>query len=173
MDHSITVKGLVVRHGGILFIKSSKDNNPLTIKTEFILVESGGLLQAGATAISTRYNPKSKLRIILTNPPTGYGKMGVVASQYSYKVYAPGVNIETKDKPEFTTYTGSAGAFGNGFGAKSIGIGFNGNLHLNGAIPEMIPYTGTWNAMDSNKKVFFDKFLSTNSTYAKKEYSNT
>ena len=134
LDKSCQFKGIVVRHGATLLIHDVQD---LEIKTEFILVESGGLLQAGWKD-SARF--QHKLQITLTNPVSGYKFMGVVASQYSHKVYFPGF-VEG-----ITDHTGKPNAFSNTFGAKSIAVGFNGSLHLAGEISTPSPYMGTWAA---------------------------
>ena len=110
---SFDVLGIVVRRGGVLLI----DDVDATVTTQFVLVESGGLLQAGSSAQSG-YRLRSKLSIVLTHPPGGYADMGVVASQYSYTVYAPGV--EDVGSENFTLFTGSSMAFNNCFGAKAI-----------------------------------------------------
>lgn len=157
LDTDINVKGIVIRRGGILLV----DGKDITIKTEFILVESGGLFQAGSS-LYPGYRFKHNLKIILTNPQFGYKYMGVVASQYSYKVYFPGVKIDEK-KPvnDFTDHLGDTGAFINGFGAKVIAAGFNGSIHLAGSIGTPKPYYGTWSAdeIDSNgnSKPFVDE----------------
>jgi hypothetical protein len=75
--------------------------------------------------------------------------MGCPASQYSYEVYAPGVSIPVNDVSPFLPYNGMPGAFGNGYGPKSICVGFNGNYHLAGKLGPEFTYTGTWNAWDS------------------------
>jgi len=89
---SFEALGIVVRRGGVLLI----DDAPAQITTSFILVESGGLLQAGANAQGGAYRFQSQLNISLVHPPAGYSSMGVVPSQYSYKVYAPGVTDVTR-----------------------------------------------------------------------------
>ena len=158
-------KGIVVRHGGILLIE---DNN-ITIKTEFILVESGGLLQAGSQFGNSdnmynnnypfgsdkdtgKYRFKNKLKIILTNPDYGYKYMGAVASQYSYKVYYPGVNLDI-----MTDYTGNSNHFSNRFGAKVVAVGFNGNYQLCGTVGIPKSYKGTWSANVINDKCKYQK----------------
>ena len=88
LSKSCNLKGIVVRHGAILLI----DDVDIEIRTEFILIESGGLLQAGSNYFYN-YRFTKKLKIILTNDKYGYGKAGVVASQYSYLVYNPGVTL--------------------------------------------------------------------------------
>ena len=155
-------KGIVIRHGGILLI----EDKDMEIKTEFILIESGGLLQAGSHFGNAnniynnnvpygdkkdkgQYRFKSNLKIILTNPDYGYRYMGVVTSQYSYKVYYPGVNLDIMED-----YTGNSNHFSNKFGVKVIAVGFNGNYQMCGQVGLPKPYKGTWaaNEIDGNCK---------------------
>ena len=144
LDTNLTVKGIVVRRGGILFI----DDMDITIKTEFILVESGGLLQAGSN-YNDSYRFQSKLTIILTNPPDGYRYMGIVASQYSSTVYFPGAGTKTDLAGETLKM--------NTFGSKVIAVGFNGSLHLAGSIGVPLPYYGTWSADYTDGTPFVDQ----------------
>lgn len=146
IDIDLNVKGIVVRHGGILLV-AGKDIN---IRTEFMLVESGGLFQAGSTWYPG-YRFKNRLTITLTNPTSGYKFMGVVASQYSYQVYFPGVTIfPDKTTNDFTDHMGDTMVFSNTFGAKSIAAGFNGSYHFAGEISVPKPYYGTWSVFDNN-----------------------
>ena len=85
----LDVEGLVIRRGGVLLISSIVK----TINTQFILVESGGLLQAGSS-FGNKGRFEGNLTITLTHPDGGYDHMGSVASQYSYRVYAPGTTKE-------------------------------------------------------------------------------
>lgn len=147
IDKSFTAKGIVVRQGGILLIDSAE----ITIETEFILIESGGLFQAGSTW-NDDYRFGGTLKIILTHPNEGFSSMGAVASQYTYKVYAPGVTRTTDtsatNKTLQTPYTGNTDGFNNQFGTKVIAVGFNGNYHLGGQIGLPLPYKGTWSSTD-------------------------
>lgn len=86
-NYICNLSGIVIRHSAILLI----DDFDLTIKTEFILIESGGLLQAGSNINNYRFT--SKLKIILTNDKYGYRRAGEVTSQYSYIVYNPGITL--------------------------------------------------------------------------------
>jgi len=136
----LTAMGVVVRRNAALLVN---DVDALW-KLQFILVESGGLLQAGSNCRdSHRFH--SRLRVQLVHPPGGYAAMPVVASQYSYRVYAPGVDFA---KGQFEAFDGSGMCFTNGFGAKCVCVGFNGNLHLAGAATAPVPYLGTWKASD-------------------------
>jgi hypothetical protein len=160
INKSMQFKGIVVRHNGVLFIQ---DGNDIDLRVEFMLIESGGLLQAGSHyrgLDDADYRFKNKLNIILTNPPEGYGHMGVVASQYSYSVYNPGVTDPNYSGPDLndklmTTFTGDTD-FTNEFGAKCIAVGFNGNYQLCGSVGNKLPYEGTWNAT-SDDSVFLGK----------------
>jgi len=136
LDKSITVKGIVVRTGGVLLIDDSEE---ISIDTEFILVESGGLLQAGCNYVD-KLRFSNKLTITLTNPTYGYRYMGVVASQYSCAVYSPGAGDKLDETGELLMM--------NTFGAKVIAVGFNGTLHFAGLVGSPLPYNGTWGATD-------------------------
>ena len=136
----LTAMGVVVRRNAALLVN---DVDALW-KVQFILVESGGLLQAGSNCRDS-HRFRSRLRVQLVHPPGGYAAMPVVASQYSYRVYAPGVDFA---KGAFEAFDGSGMCFTNGFGAKCICVGFNGNLHLAGAATAPVRYVGTWKASD-------------------------
>ena len=149
IDKSIDVDGLVVRHGGILFVIAGKET--VVIRTGFSLTESGGLFQVGSI-----FKDGMRLRNITSSPISfkmqcatpdnyKYGDDGVLASQYTYKVYAPGVE---KTVPlTFSNYTGTDKVFGNTFGARCIlATGFNGNRSFAGSVHSPVPYTGTWEA---------------------------
>ena len=135
LDMSLDVAGIVVRHGGILLV----DDADLTIRTQFVLVESGGLFQAGSSSTAS-FRFQSNLDIVLTHPGDGYLSMGAVGSQYSSRVYHPGSTG--------ATYTGLP-AESNSFGAKVIGVGFNGNLTLAGNVPAPAKYMGTWECVNA------------------------
>jgi hypothetical protein len=143
VDADLQVAGLVVRTGGVLLVAGA-----VTLKSSFLLVESGGLLQAGSRyAESHRYDDDSKFTILLTNGPSSYEDMVDVASQYGSAVYAPGITEANAD--EFSDFTGSLSHhLSNHFGKKAVCVGFNGNLHLAGAIGPEVDYRGTWDATD-------------------------
>lgn len=160
LDVDLEVKGIVVRNGGILVVN---DDKTLNIKSEFVLVESGGLLQAG-TKQDDAYRFQNQLNITLTHPPGGHDAMGDVASQFSYSWYFPGVlkreSKGTADSDYMTAYTGDYGFATNGFGAKVIGIGFNGNFHLaSNIIKDKYTYEGTWTSYETGdpSKKWLDK----------------
>lgn len=155
LDGDAEFEGVVVRRGGALFVAG--DN--VSLRTSFVLVESGGLLQAGSS-----YNPQfrfdGKFTLTLTSPAQGgYGVQGVPASQYSYKVYTPGVDTSlTGPNGEivFASFTGMPDMFVNKFGPKCLCGGFNGNIHLAGALGPLVDYHGTWNAYDDKNEPIFD-----------------
>ena len=142
-----TFKGIVVRHGGILLIEDSKD---VTIKTEFILIESGGLFQAGSS-YKTKFRYKNKLEIRLINN-VNYRYMGVIASQYSKSVYFPGFNTD-----KARDYTGTPAMANDDFGVKVVAVGFNGNYQLIGTVGPTVDYTGTWNSTTYKNKNVISK----------------
>jgi hypothetical protein len=153
LDGDACYLGLVVQKGATVLVSGN-----VTLRVQFLLIESGGLFQAGSSyKNSHRFNGNFKL--ILIHPDEGYEGMGCPASQYSYQVYAPGVVVpkDTTATSLFLAYNGSAGGFGNGYGPKSICVGFNGNYHLAGAIAPAIPYSGTWNAWASDNTPVFSK----------------
>ena len=144
LDRSLSAKGLVVRHGTKLYIKSHFDSkSTLNMNVEFVLVESGGLLQAGHK--TKRY--KGKLQFLMKSTPLGYAHQGVVCSQYSYKFYNPGVLLEnsTDGNPKFTNFNGKTCHISNHFAPRCFALGFCGNVHLCGDVSSDVPYTGTWN----------------------------
>ena len=149
----LRLRGLVVRRGGILLID---DDVPVTtLRVNFILVETGGVLQAGASKDGYRY--ENRLSIILTHPPDGYGTMPVVASQCPYHVYAPGVQwiheSETCPKgecPKFSGFDGTSMCFTNAFAAKTVAVGFNGTFALCGQATQPVSYNGTWRALEQD-----------------------
>jgi hypothetical protein len=155
LDGAAEYEGVVVRRGGTLLIAGTA-----SLRAAFVLVESGGLLQAGCS-----YDPDfrfdGKFTLTLTSPAQGgYAVQGCPASQYSYKVYAPGVDtslsVPQGTTPVFAPYTGMTGVFGNGFGPKSLCGGFNGNIHLAGALGPLADYHGTWNAWSGGQPIFSD-----------------
>ena len=142
-DASVEVAGLVVRTGGVLLVAGA-----VTLRTTFVLVESGGLLQAGSRyAPSHRYDAGAKFSLVLTNGSGAYEELVSVASQYSSDVYAPGI---TADKAEyFGDFTGTLSHhLSNCFGKKSVCVGFNGNLHLAGDVGPELEYRATWDAKE-------------------------
>jgi hypothetical protein len=171
IDSSIELAGIVVRHGGVLFIK--RGDQPIVLKVGFILVESSGLFQVGSA-----YKPSCRLGapleswsvgsrtldIIISTPDTGYLHAGVVTSQYSYRIYQPGVTIT--DPPSFSNYTGTNGAWENMFGPRIIANGFNGNIHMAGFVPEDVNYLGTWSAQTADNQNYLGGAASDLLTYA-------
>lgn len=147
----LNVTGIVVRHGGVLVVDDAQSIN---IRTNFILVESGGLLQVGTPLY--RYGatkPGSKLTITLTHS-VPYVQGGVVTSQYGANVYAPGITPYTGNTDDLkTSYTGMQ-MYMNTFGTKTIGVGFNGNYQLNGVVGTPVAYNGTWSATQTNSSAF-------------------
>lgn len=145
LDGDAEYEGVVVRRGGILLVAGHA-----SLRAAFVLVESGGLFQAGCSYKSS-HRFDGRFVLTLTSPAQGgYATQGCPASQYSYKVYAPGVDTELSlpggKKPVFAPYTGMTSVFGNSFGPKSLCGGFNGNIHLAGALGPLVDYKGTWNA---------------------------
>ena len=159
LDSDLAVEGVVVRHGGVLLVSGG-----VKLQTQFVLVESGGLFQAGYGDGGTyRYDGDFQLSLVGGDPASSdvpsYAKMGYPASQYSYEVYAPGVASDCqlqapggKSAPAFTPFTGMTGVWNNSFGPKCVCGGFNGDLHLAGAAGPLIPYAGTWDVRDASTK---------------------
>ena len=163
LDGGVDLAGIVVRHGGVLFILA--DTTTVTLRVGWILVESGGLFQAGSVYPNLLGRTRRSMR--LTNPSDGslraleivvatpdkysYARAGELASQYSYTVYAPGVRKAAGTAPlTYASYTGTDAGFCNMFGARcAVAVGFNGNATFAGCLgrPEdMVDYTGTWGA---------------------------
>jgi hypothetical protein len=155
LSSSLDVGGIVVRNGGILLID---DVPEMIIRTKFILVESGGLLQAGSD-IDNKYRYKGSLKILLTNDSESSHGIPIV-SQYSGKVYFPGGPFpgqtgSTGPNALRAPYTGSS-MNGNMMGGKCVAVGFNGNLQLCGNVPISKQYKGTWGAKNSDGSAFVD-----------------
>ncbi|KAK3250496.1 hypothetical protein CYMTET_40126 [Cymbomonas tetramitiformis] len=147
---STTLLGIVVRRGGILFM----DDMNSALNLHFLIVESGGLFQAG-THHSDAHRFKSFLTITYEHDHwVDAGNAPITASQYSLEVLHPGVKLA----PVFVTYEVNgttvnasrqvkdfSGNSGNNFGvAKGAAVFFNGNYQLNARVPGRVPYTGTW-----------------------------
>jgi hypothetical protein len=146
---NLTVKVLVVRHGARLLIDSHVDG--IELRAECILVESGGLLQAGANPEYSDHPVYPGLfTITMTKSPYGYDKMGCLASEYSYHWYCPGARLET-----MTGMDGTDMMISNSFGPRCFGVGFNGNVELHGSISDaMAPkltYKGNWNVQGTTE----------------------
>lgn len=153
LDTDASFEGLVIRHGGQVLVAGT-----VTLKVQFLMIESGGLFQAGS-AYDDKFRFDGKLTILLAHSDAGYATMGCPTSQYSYQVYAPGVTTDFlagTQNPTFAPYTGMTVIWNNTYGPKSVCVGFNGNYHLAGALGPKIPYTGTWNAkdLDTGKNIF-------------------
>eukprot|EP00808_Paulinella_micropora_P014984 g853.t1 len=141
--------GIVVRRGGILLI----DDADLDLSITFMIIESGGLFQAGSHA-DAAYRFMSQLTITLTHQED-YGSSPVTASQYSAEVLFPGLTLQGPGS-NFEDYSG--GSLHNTGGAKAIAVFFNGNYQLNGFVPALVDYRDTWNAVevDSNGNIVKD-----------------
>lgn len=149
----LTAKLLVVRQGATLLVCG---DNPV-LEVEGVLIESGGLLQCGAADAPFT---GSLFDVALRANPLGYAKSGVVASQYSYRWYCPGVEkVPQGDPVLFTDITGSQHHFSNHLGPKVFGVGFCGNLVLHGSVgaAAKVQYRGTWSARNKDtKEAWFD-----------------
>lgn len=157
VDSNVDVEGIVVRKGGILLI------SPLctSIKCQFILVESGGILQIGSH-YNEEYKFEGNLEIMLTHPNEGFTKLGVVASQYSFNIYHPGATeVETDDDPKRISDYNNIQLLRNTFGPKVLAAGFNGTIEMATKIPEYKAYNGTWNAkkMDGNEFIGYKDMM--------------
>ncbi|KAK3254160.1 hypothetical protein CYMTET_36618 [Cymbomonas tetramitiformis] len=115
--------GIVVRRGGVLFM----DDIDSELDLHFMIVESGGLFQAGARH-SAAHRFMSKLVITYEYDQWGDGgNAPLTASEYSVEV------------------RGFSGAVANNHGvAKGLAVFFNGNYQLNAVIPGRVRYAGTW-----------------------------
>jgi hypothetical protein len=151
LDMDLNVEGLVIRHGGILLALGGKN---VDVKSQFILVESGGLFQAGthrsdSTGKAT-YRYMDKLTITLTHTAYGYDALGTVASQYGFNVYNPGTTNNAQGVDRNSPFTNSNMPFMNTFGPKVIAVGFNGSLELCGGVPTIQTYDNNWTAHDGD-----------------------
>ncbi|NDD28777.1 MAG: hypothetical protein EB084_10980 [Proteobacteria bacterium] len=153
----VRLRGIVVRRGGVLFIG---EEAPTTLRVNFILVETGGLLQAGSPdappGTSWDFRFQGTLDVVLTHPADGYGTMPVPTSQCSYHFYAPGVDwiLPSERSPRadaiFAGFDGTNMCFTNSFAAKAVCAGFNGSYCLCGAATRPVPYAGTWRALEQD-----------------------
>ena len=149
LNSSVDLLGIVVRRGGILLV----DDVDLTIRLSYLLVESGGLFQAGSHH-NDAYRFNSRLSIAMTSPEKDLH----LASEYSAEIYFPGHYLQGFPKDttkQSSSYMGlnleNTGCFfGNVFGSKVVGVGFNGNYQLNGAVSDPVPYAGTWECHTSS-----------------------
>eukprot|EP00854_Cymbomonas_tetramitiformis_P032294 gene32294-40892_t len=147
--------GVVVRRGGVLFM----DDVDSELDLHFMIVESGGLFQAGSRH-SAAHRFQSHLVIQYEHEYwVDAGNAPLTASQYSVEVLHPGVKLEptnvvynVKINQTMTTYNVSkqvrdfTGSLGNNYGvAKGLAVFFNGNYQLNSVVPGRVPYAGTWN----------------------------
>lgn len=162
-DLKISNGGLVVRKGGILLIKGD-----FNLETQFILIESGGMLQSGSQFNEMRF--RNKFNVVLTHPDGGYNSCGNLSSQYSYEIYNPGV-LRKEDDGITSSYQGLEDqCVCNKFGvSKCIAVGFNGTLHLAGEVGDSVAYKNTWYATDtSDGTLFSDDPITTNGSDAYK-----
>lgn len=172
LDTDAAFEGLVVRHGGQVLVAGT-----VTLRVQFLLIESGGLFQAGSS-YDDNFRFDGQLTILLVHSDDGYATMGCPASQYSYQVYSPGVTkdpLPGTNNPTFAPYTGMTTIWNNTFGPKSVCVGFNGNYHLAGQVPPKEPYSETWNAWDQSGQPIFNSSdrLSVGSPYLPSSYPVT
>lgn len=144
----LSAGGLVVRRGGTCYLLPSAKAGA-AFEFGFVLVESGGVLQAGSTGGSGKYRVplETPLVLRLTGDAAGWWKTGVPASQYPCEVHNPG--MATTDQ----CYGAPPGAaievacLANTTTPKSLGVCFNGTVHFAGWTPEEVPYH-LWRALD-------------------------
>ncbi|KAK3288498.1 hypothetical protein CYMTET_4023, partial [Cymbomonas tetramitiformis] len=130
--------GLVVRKNAVLFI----DDIDTSIELTFLIVESGGLLQAGSRH-NDNWRFQSKLTFTYTHDHFGDAGNGqVTAGLYSAEVHHPGVLINPIKTAQVRDYMGHN--LNNNGVMKGAAVFFNGNLQLNGHLPGMATYEGTW-----------------------------
>eukprot|EP00854_Cymbomonas_tetramitiformis_P000024 gene22-34_t len=138
----VDLLGIVVRKNAVLLI----DEVDTTIRVGFILVESGGLLQAGSHH-DDAYRFNARLRIVFTHDYwVDAGNAPVTAGQYSAEVLHPGVRVKKPDGAPNQTVDYFNHSLNNAGVTKGAIVFFNGNYQLNGALPQNVAYTGTWRA---------------------------
>lgn len=143
---SLDLEGLVVRRGGsVLICPLPGEENTLTLSLEFVLVESGGLLQCGyagdpdsLTDDSARLDPQLRVVVQMLNSSYGYFKSGVPCSQYPPHILQPGATLQDSCCSDYKGVKGTC--ITNAVGTKSLAVLFNGNLHFAGHIPQSVPY---------------------------------
>jgi hypothetical protein len=143
LRHDADLLAVVVRRGGVLLI----DESVALLRAGFVLVEAGGLLQAGSRYGDGRCRFRGALVLELTHREDDARRL---ASRYSAEVYNPGHYLDGFPKTGLPScgYMGPAMKQGcslsNVFGRKVIGVGFNGAYELCGEVPAEVPYAGTW-----------------------------
>ncbi len=141
LDAPMELMGIVVRKGGIILFDDADD---MELRVGFIIVESGGLLQAGSHH-DNAYRFASRLLITLVNIAEDFGNTPVTASQYSAEVSYPGVTLQGPSS-QFADFAGYS--LDNWGVSKGVSVFFNGNYQLNGFVPSAVPYTDTWGAVE-------------------------
>ena len=165
VDSDITIGGLIVESGGIVFIHP----NCGLLKTEFLLVESGGLFQAGCRneTLDAPFKATNPFKLMITHPSVDdTNNFRMVHSRYSERVYSPGAHCKTNcpknggsgtsnnDSDCQNMFDGSCGGYNNMFANKVIACGFNGTIHLAsgpGRKHSTNPYYGTWHSSDGTE----------------------
>ncbi|KAK3264768.1 hypothetical protein CYMTET_26512 [Cymbomonas tetramitiformis] len=139
-SENVTLLGIVIRKGGVLLL----DNIDMHIRVHFIIVESGGLLQAGSHH-NDAYRFSKQLTITFEHSYwVDAGNMPITASQYSAEVLHPGIQFDVE--PQVKDYMGKMQANNKGV-AKGSAVFFNGNYQFNGVVPGDVNYAGTWKAI--------------------------
>jgi hypothetical protein len=142
--------GLVVRRNGTCFMLPSAGAE---VRSEFILCESGGILQAGSAADPLyRVTTEVPLKIRLLAATHGYQHMGVPCSQYAAQILNPGANSSppTLDQCYNCAAKLSSMCISNATTPKSLCVSFNGTVHFAGWIPEEVTYA-IWRAVDEQQ----------------------
>jgi len=135
--------GLVVRQGGVVLIDSSESAD---LKLGFVIVESGGLLQAGMgdsedSTYRIRYEKPLTLQVITEEH--GYQQSIVPCSQFDPQVLTP----THLDIAQVQCYNAPKGGMclNNAISVKCVASLFNGNIHFAGELPSQKPYRA-WSA---------------------------
>ena len=151
------LEGLVVRRGGTVLL-APPPSSTLTLKLQFGICESGGLIQCGYAGGNARLDASKRVTILFEDAPHGFVHSGVPCSQYSYKVHAPGVlpfpngagDVQPQCESDLSLGM-LGGCITNVIGAKTFGCLFNGNIHLAGAVHDPSPFS-LWQASCGTRK---------------------
>ena len=143
------IGGIVVRRNGTCYLMPNEKGG--TISCGFILVESGGILQAGSTGGGGGYRvrPDLPLHIMLVPEAEGYWRTGTPASQYGTLFHNPGGKAGDQCYGVPPDQAADVACLTNTTSPKSIGVCFNGTLHFAGWVPAMADYA-LWRARDGD-----------------------
>ena len=147
----LSAGGLVVRRGGTCYLLPTAAG--AAFEFGFVLVESGGVLQAGSTAGGRtgkyRISPKTPMVLRLAGGPAGWWREGVPASQYPAEVHNPGMSTSDQCYGSPPAAAVEVACLNNATGPRSFGVCFNGTAHFAGWTPAEAPFH-LWRALEAS-----------------------